>query len=374
MALPKITVEIQLTQNIVDYTLDAPNASAYSNIPTLKTKSIGDIPFILGCSPLNGGDVFKDAGYKYPGYYSKTLSNASGVVSDELQFIGFGLTYISIIFDKVADQFATSFEFDGVLYGNNSSDEILIKLESTQYHTIKILKWNKPLYPPRITSVTQPVFLVYEEEYIKDITTSDEFTSNNEKPAFGITGQYGKIQLIDKDLTIARMAERYALSSGMPVYVYLNKTTSINEEVQTPTSSALKNYFNNTRANRLCALFVDKWDYNYGVDIVSIEIKDLTESFKKKNMPMLSVVSGGSEGDGVPLGLIYLVIVSGNGFDFGSIESSFVDWMAYGNSTHVHTLFVDNSNAYDRIKIFCEATCSYYYITPQGGGLLRRLD
>jgi hypothetical protein len=142
----------------IDYsTLITPAGNIISDPSLLSIENNGARPFILGASLLGEGDVWWQHDIKYSGFMGLELNN--GLPNNDFNtpqiftFSGNDISGLIINFDKVAQQWATELIINGITYKNNSVSFIWANKIPVDNVTIEIKKWNKPLYPVRITSI-----------------------------------------------------------------------------------------------------------------------------------------------------------------------------------------------------------------------------
>jgi len=222
--------------------------NAISDIARLDTKSQGAKPFFLGISEL-GTDTLWDITEKYSGFVSKNFTNEYGVLSLTLLVIGTSaFDNFIIIFDYVSQQWATELTVDGTTYYNDDVNFIWTGTSDTS-HTIVIKKWNKPLYPIKVTSILTGISLIFDRSNMKTMVSGSQSMSDNKLPTYGVISQYGSIEAVDKYGKVKELSELRLLKNNLDVIMKIDDTV-------------ISKYKTNS------------WDYTYDNNTINIEFND----------------------------------------------------------------------------------------------------
>lgn len=197
------------------------NISAKTLNITLSDYNEGAKPFLLGASKLGGGDIFWSKTKEYSGFIDSKLTGVNGEANTEIKILGTDIDNFVLRFDQVAGQWATEIMVDGTMYLNNN---VQFEWKGTvkNEHTIIIKKWNVPIYPVRITSITVGITLEFKKNNLKKIVRGSQSVAENAKPNYGVISQYGSVEIYDHDGELLYLDEIGVLSSNQPIEIIFN--------------------------------------------------------------------------------------------------------------------------------------------------------
>ncbi|MEG1791958.1 MAG: hypothetical protein RR245_06890, partial [Clostridia bacterium] len=89
-------------------------------------------------------------------------------------------------------------------------------------HTIQITKWNLPLYPVRITSISVGLTMEFDRSNLKEIVRGSQVVAENDKPTYGVISQYGSVEIYDNNGEILDLDEIGVLKSNQNIEITLN--------------------------------------------------------------------------------------------------------------------------------------------------------
>ncbi|MEG2687559.1 MAG: hypothetical protein RSA24_00165 [Clostridia bacterium] len=181
----------------------------------------GAKPFVLGASKLGGGDTYWSKTSKYGGWIDSKLTSINGEANATITINGTDIDNFVLRFDQVAGQWATELKVDNVLYVNDDPQFVWLGAKANS-HTIQIMKWNLPLYPVRITSVTVGLTMEFDRSNLKKIVRGSQIVAENDKPTYGVISQYGSVEIYDNDGEMLDLDELGTLKSNQNIEVTLN--------------------------------------------------------------------------------------------------------------------------------------------------------
>lgn len=188
---------------------------------------------ISGCI-MDGTYTFFDNVEKYPGILGNVLSGNDYTFSSEQSvtvrplYTGSTIKNITLIFDDVANEYATHIKFStepNTVYRNNRL--VFIKVLPNEVSgTVKITfqKWSKKNSLAKIKQIRTGIRGEYDYQTIKSLHLSNEKITNEEEVQFSVTSQYCDISLIDKDGVIQSLHEASLLHDDIVAQIYLVNT------------------------------------------------------------------------------------------------------------------------------------------------------
>jgi hypothetical protein len=240
----------------------------------------GATPFILGASKLGYGDTLwlVSGTTRYKGFFSENLTSSDGAANLNFSVWGGSGVAISrfvIKFDAKAKQWATVINVNGVDYSNDGA-VFVWKGSAATNCTVTIKKWNKPLYPVRITRISSYLTVEYDASSIMTLSVGNQFLSDNKLPVYGVIGQYGSMELVDTDGQILTFAELLLLNANLKIRTYLNKPNREDYAV-----SETDKYNAALKVAQIGDFVSEKWNYAYGNKLVKVEFIDTLLSWQK---------------------------------------------------------------------------------------------
>lgn len=244
---------------IGDYTV----VNALSNLADIGVKSTlaidgikskkGDTPFIIGSSILGGGDSFYTEGKKYPGFISSDFSARAdtvepGKVECVIEITGRNIDFLVVEFDAVARQWATVISVNDRKHYNTGARFIWTGTPSNKI-ILKVLEWNMPGYPVRITRISNRLTIAWSDECIEELTRGHQCTADNTKIEFGLIGQYGSITVRDIDGDLMELAQNKVLKKNMPIAIYMGDKS-------------------------IGAYIADEWKYDFNTKKLKVQLVD----------------------------------------------------------------------------------------------------
>lgn len=269
----KIAIEyISSESGSIDYdNIVHPAKNSISDISEISTAHTGDRPFIWGASRYNSRDNYWSLQRKFNGFMGsqRNFGTDNSFLIDEngnpteppiFTIVGEDIDHFSINFDSTAQQWATELIINGITYKNNDASFLWTTPAPLPSVEIRITKWNKPLFPIRVTSILIGLTIEYDKSNIPQGTTLLVTSETNNNPniyATGTMSQYADFSLLDYDMNIFELAQLRVLKPDI-------KTTI---------------YFGN---KKLAELTTEKFRYSYGSSIVGVSLKDTILKWNNK--------------------------------------------------------------------------------------------
>ncbi len=138
--------------------------------------------------------------------------------------------------------------------------------ESLNSHTVTITKWNKPLYPVRITSIHVGITLDYDSRYLSEVVRGSEYVADNTLPSYGALASYGNVSILDLEKELIKLAELKLLKSGLTVKIYFGDTEIGNYIAETWSYS-----YNSSKATLTLTDSISTWQ---NIDYDGIEMQE----------------------------------------------------------------------------------------------------
>ncbi|MEG2541487.1 MAG: hypothetical protein RSB59_06950, partial [Clostridia bacterium] len=243
-----------------------------------------------------GGDTYWDTARKYGGWIDSKLTGINGEANAIITISGTDIDNFVLRFDQVAGQWATELKVDNALFINDDPQFVWTGTKANS-HTIQITKWNLPLYPVRITSISVGLTMEFDRSNLKEVVRGSQVVAENDKPTYGVISQYGSVEIYDNDGELIDLDEIGALKA--------------NQEIEVTLGGKVIGQFSS-----------DKWSINN--NIAKLELTDVLMKWKEipfDGYPMRS--------PGTALDLFnYLNKLSGNIVNLGSgveMELKFLD-------------------------------------------------
>ncbi|MEG2688732.1 MAG: hypothetical protein RSA24_06145, partial [Clostridia bacterium] len=180
----------------------------------------GAKPFVLGASKLGGGDTYWDTARKYGGWIDSKLTGVNGEANATITINGTDIDNFVLRFDQVAEQWATELKVDNALFINDDPQFVWTGTKANS-HTIQITKWNLPLYPVRITSISVGLTMEFDRSNLKEVVRGSQVVAENDKPTYGVISQYGSVEIYDNDGELIDLDEIGALKANQEIEVTL---------------------------------------------------------------------------------------------------------------------------------------------------------
>lgn len=207
----------------------------FSNMKSINIPNKGDIPFILGASPLGGKDLLRDS---YNGYMSNQITKKVigisgaeyGDIVDENGKHNFkirldvsGFENLSIFFDEAAGQYASSIQISGrtddfrnVPYTNRDTIFTYTNSRGDGIIEVTFLSWNKPYYPPRFTCMSLGMHLTFDKfNGLVSFLRGSQSMQDNKLPRYGAVSQYGNVKINDYAGTLAFFIEKKLIGKNI---------------------------------------------------------------------------------------------------------------------------------------------------------------
>lgn len=203
--------------------INLPTGNNISNTETsLKEINGGANCFVLGASKL-GSDPFYNNKIKYNGFFSNILTSVDGKANINISISGTNIDNFVINFDNIAQQWATEIYVDGIKWTNTNS-LFFWNGEKSNSHTVSIKKWNKPLYPIRITSVLVGIAIDYDSTCLIEAIRGSQSMSDNSQPNLGVVSGYGNVIFVDKHKELIKLAELGLLKPDLKIKFFYGDT------------------------------------------------------------------------------------------------------------------------------------------------------
>lgn len=222
-------------------------------------------PFLLGNSPLLGGEDteipnYKDAYYftENAGYFiGSVASNERGVLQSPytITITGSQINAITIVFDKSDNVFPTEININGQTYANDDTTFTVGNLGGVSTVTATINNLNKSNSYLVVLGVYVTITIVVNEKNLESFTYSLYDRENNDGPSYGVVSNSGTLSFIDGTGEILDYANMRLLKDLAGVEVYI--VNSITNESQ----SFIK-------------AFSQEWEYDNDSKEVTVTIED----------------------------------------------------------------------------------------------------
>lgn len=244
MINPKVVIDFITTNkseekiNKITFNKESNNISSFvggNYNENISKTSRGSNPFILGSSKLGEGQTFVNS---YQGYMSRYMSASDNSSTLSFEITGENIINLTIIFNEITNEYATKIRVNNIIYENYSTT-FIIRFPAIQKKIyVDILEWNLPNKNIKISSIN----LNLKSEYTRSnglisFTRGNQIIDDNSKPIYGLIGQYGRVEINDKNNVIQQLAEQNLLYTNKDVKIYLgNKmigayiTSSFNKE------------------------------------------------------------------------------------------------------------------------------------------------
>ncbi|MEG2688277.1 MAG: hypothetical protein RSA24_03830, partial [Clostridia bacterium] len=184
----------------------------------------GAKPFVLGASKLGGGDVYWSKTSKYGGWFDSNLTGVNGEANATITINGTDIDNFVLRFDQVAGQWATELNVDNTLFTNDDSQFVWAGAKANS-HTIQITKWNLPLYPVRITSISVGLTMEFDRSNLKEVVRGSQIVAENDKPTYGVISQYGNVSIYDYNNKLIELDELGILMSNQEIEIVFDNVT-----------------------------------------------------------------------------------------------------------------------------------------------------
>lgn len=217
-------VFIPSTKESITYRITPPgnNINAiYTNI-ALSNFYKGAKPFILGASKLGQEDVFRAENDKYNGFIHNELTGVNGEANCEINISGTEIDNFALVFDRMAQQWAAEIYVDNVFY-ENDDPQFVWQGKTANMHKIKITKWNLPLYPVRITSISVGLTMEFDSSNLKEVLRGSQIVAENVQPKYGVISQYGSIEIYDYDGELLDLNQMGLLLPDQNIEIWIDR-------------------------------------------------------------------------------------------------------------------------------------------------------
>ncbi len=291
----------------------------------------GESVFVLGASEL-GAEPFYNTKVKYNGFFSNRQSDSNGNTDITIEVVGEDIDNFMMIFDNVAHQFATDIYVDDKLW-KNTNNIFIWHGEKANSHTIRIIKWNKPLYPVRITSLRVGISLTYDSSYLHEVTRGSQSMADNKLPSYGVISSYGSVSFIDKDKELVKLAELNLLKPNLKIQIFYG-----DEKIGEYES--------------------EKWSYSYGNSRAKVELKDSTQRwYNRVYDKSVNVTLNESALD------IYNKLKLESNEIFAPLDS---ELESYLEDINVSFSYIDKCSLFDAWNKLCNLACLQMYKAEDG--------
>jgi hypothetical protein len=188
----------------------------------LNTPHIGDNPFIIGASKLDGSTKWARRGEFYNGFMHRAITDSEGNYPLDNPFTfniyGNGIKLFIIYFDSVAQIYPISLTVNNQTYTNDNDFFIWSSDEPQSSITVKINSMNKPLYSYRMTSIIIGLTKTYDKfSGLELADRGSQSISDNIMPNYVATGQRGSFEIIDIDGVILELEELHLITPDIEV-------------------------------------------------------------------------------------------------------------------------------------------------------------
>lgn len=241
----------------------APAQNSISNLPEISTAHVGDRPFIWGASRYDSRDKYWSLKRKFNGFMGSQRNfgadnsflidkNGNPTQPPIFKIVGENIEQFVINFDSTAQQWATELIINGRTYTNDSVSFLWTNPAPLPSVEIRITKWNKPLFPIRITSILVGLTIEYDKLDIPQGTTLSVTRETNNNPntyATGTMSQFANFSLLDYDLNIFELSQLRILKPNIKTIVKFGD-------------------------KKLAEMGTEKFAYSYGSSVVGVSLKD----------------------------------------------------------------------------------------------------
>ena len=268
----KATINSQQTGDIssIDQTVGTSNVGALSE----PTKPGGYKGFQLSSSvdkptsSLNGTYKLFSAGKGYPGWLSKTLSDAEGFFDPSPSltvYFNEPTNHLHLVFDRELNEYASMIVLTpigatstSVVY--NISSEVVLQFEPTTALSITLVQWNKPYKSAKITFVDDDRLLEFVGGAIESLECSEQAWGASFGLTTGIIQQYADLKIRDSQKILRRLSDMGALMRFMPINFYVEHDGDW---------------------QHLGEYVSDKWSIDGTNNLVSVSCNDYTRNFER---------------------------------------------------------------------------------------------
>lgn len=258
----KVIIEyIPSEHGSIDYAnIVAPAQSSLSNISEISTAHVGARPFIVGASIVGNGDTMWSRQEKFNGFMGSQRNfgadnsflidkNGNPTQPPILKIVGENIDHLIINFDSTAQQWATELIINGITYKNNDASFLWANPTPIPSVEIRITKWNKPLFPVRITSILIGLTIEYDKSQIENLSVTSETNNNPNTYATGTMSQFSNFTLLDYDMNIFELAQLKIIKPDMKTTIYFGD-------------------------KKIAEMGTEKFRYSYGSSLVGVALKD----------------------------------------------------------------------------------------------------
>lgn len=182
----------------------------------------GDANVGSGCW-LDGSYRFFDSVNKYAGWIGDTLSNSDGTFSTSQSITATcasNITTLTIIFDKVAGEYAQQITIGNTVYNNYSYICILNLVNSSTSVTVEFTKWSKANSCAKVLAITYGLVIDYDSHNSSGLQYTEQFLTDASSLVFGITLQSGSFTALDKLNQLQQANAVGLLRTGAVVKIY----------------------------------------------------------------------------------------------------------------------------------------------------------
>lgn len=263
----ELKIQIEYIPNVnggINYdNIVAPAQNSISDISEISTAHVGDRPFIWGASRYNSQDKYWSLKRKFNGFMGSQRNfgednsflidkNGNPTQPPTFTIVGENIDQFVINFDSTAQQWATELIINGITYTNDKVSFMWINPTPIPSVEIRITKWNKPLFPIRITSILVGLTIEYDKSDIPQGTTLSVTRETNNNPntyATGTMSQFANFSLLDYDSNIFELSQLRILKPNIKTTIYFGD-------------------------KKLAEMGTEKFAYSYGSSVVGVSLKD----------------------------------------------------------------------------------------------------
>ena len=326
----------QITINAEKNNISGFENGDYSNSGLNDDGFLGSNPFLLGYSKLSPtGDVFSS---QYKGLISYKKSDENGNIEDfVINIKGNKMKKIEICFDSVADEYATEFTINDVLYRNeNAIFETFF--EETNDLEIKLLGWNKGNSYIRIAHITLGDYIILDKKNgLLEMTRGHQIMDDNStKPYYSLIGGYGNFRIKYSE-ALKQLIENGSIDNTSKVMFYINN-------------------------NKIGTYYINEFN-KAGNDILNIECKDpilrlqdiTTQRFDfgDRRLQQLVINPDFTRTYGV-FEMIELYLREYHITFNANLISNIVNALSKANETVTKYCYIEESNAWDLLTYLCQ--------------------